>query len=60
MLPIEQLRSVTPETPISEAVEIMNQEDVNQLPVVREGRIEGFISRGGVLRLLQTRAELEM
>jgi Zn-dependent protease/predicted transcriptional regulator len=60
MRPIEQLRSITEDTPISEAMEVMNQEDVNQLPVVRDGRIEGFISRGGVLRLLQTRADLDM
>jgi CBS domain-containing protein len=38
----------------------MDQEDINQLPVVRDGRIEGVISRGGVLRLLLTRPAFEM
>ena len=58
--PLDRLRVVTPDTPVSEALEIMSREDLNQLPVVQDGRIEGVISRGGVLRLLQTRAELHM
>lgn len=58
--PLDKLRAVTPETPVSEALEIMGREDLNQLPVVRDGHIEGVISRGGVLRLLQTRAELDV
>jgi Zn-dependent protease len=60
MRPLGQLLVVTPDTPVSEAMEIMSREDINQLPVVQGGRIEGFISRGGVLRLLQTRAELDI
>lgn len=51
---------MTPETAITEALEIMDQEKVNELPVAKDGRIEGFITRGGVTRLLQTRAALEM
>jgi Zn-dependent protease/CBS domain-containing protein len=57
---LDQLRAITPDTPVSEAIEIMDREDVNELPVVGNGRIEGFISRGGVLRLLHTRAALDM
>jgi Zn-dependent protease len=60
MRPLDRLHSVTPETTVTEAMEIMNRDDVNQLPVVRDGQIEGFISRAGVLRLLQTQADLEM
>jgi len=60
MLPLERLRTVAPETPVVEALELMSGEDVNQLPVVRDGRLEGIISRGHILQLLQTRAELNM
>ncbi len=60
MRPLDQVRAVTPDTPVTEAMEIMAREDVNQLPVVKDGHLEGFISRGGILRLLQTRAELGM
>jgi cystathionine beta-synthase len=60
MRPLDQLHAVTPDTTVSEAMEIMSRDDVNQLPVMRDGQIEGFISRGGILRLLQTQAELEV
>lgn len=60
MRPLDQLPAVAPDTPITEAIEIMDRENANELPVARNGRIEGFITRGGVLRLLQTRAALEM
>ncbi len=58
--PLNKLRAVTRDTPVSEALEIMGREDVNQLPVVQDGYIEGVISRSGVLRLLRTRAELDV
>jgi predicted transcriptional regulator len=60
MRPLEQLRTVAPDSPVAEALEAMGREDVNQLPVVSDGRLEGIISRGHVLQLLQTRAELSM
>ena len=60
MRPLHLLHAVTPGTPIADVLEIMDQEDINELPVVRDGRIEGVISRGGVLRLLLTRPAFEM
>jgi|SRR5215469_1852486 len=59
MRPLAQLRSVTPETPAIRALELMTREDINQLPVVSDGRIEGIFSRGQVLRFLRTQAELQ-
>ena len=60
MRPLRELSAVTPDTAVTAAMEIMNSKDLNQLPVVRNGHIEGLVTRGGLLRLLQTRAELEM
>jgi Zn-dependent protease/predicted transcriptional regulator len=60
MRPLEQLRTVTPETPVSEALEIIGRDDINQLPAVANGRLEGMISRDQILRYLLTRAELKM
>jgi Zn-dependent protease/predicted transcriptional regulator len=60
MRPLEDLRTVAPATPVVEALELMGRHDLNQLPVVSDGRLEGMISRGHVLQLLQTRAELNM
>jgi Zn-dependent protease/predicted transcriptional regulator len=60
MRPIDQLRTVTIDTPVKEVLETMGREDLNQLPVVSDGRLEGVISRGQVLRYLQTRMELRV
>jgi Zn-dependent protease/predicted transcriptional regulator len=59
MLPLEKLHTVDPHTLVTEALEMMGREDVNQLPVVLNGSVAGIITRGDVLRLLQTRAELQ-
>jgi CBS domain-containing protein len=58
MRPLRELRIVTPDTPAIQALQIMSQEDVNQLPVVSNGRLEGIFSRSHVLRFLQIRDEL--
>jgi Zn-dependent protease/CBS domain-containing protein len=60
MRPLDRLPAVDPETPVSEALEIMDRENANELPVAKNGRIEGFLTRSGVMRLLQTRLALEM
>lgn len=60
MRPLERLRTVTPDTPVSEALEIIGNDDINQLPALANGRLEGMISRDQILRYLLTRAELKM
>ena len=60
MRPIHQLRTVTPETPVTEVLETMGRDDLNQLPVLSHGKLEGVISRSQVLRYLQTRMELRV
>lgn len=60
MRPLAQLRTVSPETPVSEALEIIGREDINQLPALANGRLAGMISRDQILRYLLTRAELKI
>jgi Zn-dependent protease len=60
MQPLDRLPSVSPEAPITEAIEIMERERLNEIPVARNGRMEGFITRGGLMRLLQLQPVLEM
>ncbi|HEX4999653.1 MAG TPA: site-2 protease family protein [Terriglobia bacterium] len=57
--PIESVRTVSPETGVKEALDLMVRDDVNQLPVVVNGRLAGVISRGNVLQFLKTRGELK-
>jgi CBS domain-containing protein len=58
MRPLEQLRTVSADTPVSEAIERMAREDVHQLPVVSNGHLDGVLSRANIMRFLETRAEL--
>ena len=58
MRPLSQLRTVTPETPVVQALEMMGREDLNQLPVVSEGQLQGILSRGNIMGFLRTHAEL--
>ena len=60
MRSLESLRTVGPDRPVAEALEMMGREDVNQMPVVQEGKLAGIISRAHILRVLQTRAELDI
>ena len=58
MRPLDEIRSVAPDTPLKSALESMTREDLNQLPVVSNGRVEGVLSRAEVIGYLQTHAEL--
>jgi Zn-dependent protease/predicted transcriptional regulator len=60
MRSLDGLRTVSPERPLAEALEMMGREDVNQMPVVQGGKLAGIISRAHILRVLQTRAELDI
>ena len=54
--PLAEVRSVSPNTPVAEALQTMGREDLNQLPVVEAGRMEGMLSRGHILQALQAEA----
>lgn len=60
MRPIDQLRTIDPEMPVTEALETMGRENVSQLPVASDGHVEGVISRASVLGFLETRHELRV
>lgn len=58
MRPIDQVHTVSPNTPVMEALETMGRDDVNQLPVITGNHLDGIITRANVLQFLQTRSEL--
>jgi Zn-dependent protease len=60
MRPLDATRTVNPNTPVTEALEVMAQQDLNQLPVVSDNGLAGLISRGHILQLIQTRAQLHL
>jgi Zn-dependent protease/CBS domain-containing protein len=58
MLPLDKLHAVAPETDAMEALELMAREDLNQLPIVSDHRVEGVLSRSNILEALRSRREL--
>lgn len=53
MLPLSQLQAVPPEMPAVKAVELMTRENLDQLSVVSDGKLQGIFSRGQLLRFVQ-------
>lgn len=60
MQPVERLHQIDAGAPVTQALETIGREDVNQLPVLERGRLRGIISRDHIMRLLSARAELTM
>lgn len=60
MRPIADLRTIGPDMPAIDALRLMGREDVNQLPVMSQGKFSGMVSRRHVLQVLQARAELNL
>lgn len=58
MRPLDKVRSVRPETPVTEALELMGKEDLNQLPVVSDSGLQGMLTRSDILQALRSRMEL--
>jgi len=58
MRPLDELHAVSPEAPLSSALDAMGRYDLNQLPVISDGHVDGVLSRAEVLNYLQTHAEL--
>ena len=47
-----QVLCVSPEQPLAEVASLMSNKDVDRVPVVREGRLVGFLTRGDIVRKL--------
>lgn len=54
----DALKTVTEDTPMSEALQIMGTNDFHQMPVMRDGHLVGLVTRNGLVRYLQYRHEL--
>ncbi|MDO9116544.1 MAG: site-2 protease family protein [Nitrospira sp.] len=58
MTPMDRLHAVAPETAILDVLRVMEQQDVNQVPVTQGGRLLGMITRDHLLRVLYANLEL--
>ena len=58
MIPLQQLKWVSPAQDVVKILEFMDREDINQVPVVEGGRLLGMVGRQEILHLLQRRLEI--
>ena len=57
MIPIEQTKRVKPDEELWTALEEMDRDGVNQLPVMVDGQIQGMLSREDIISSLRTLGE---
>jgi Zn-dependent protease len=60
MRPLEKLHVITADTPVLDALKLVTSKDVNQLPVVANGTLQGVVFRSQLVQLLQLRSELQL
>jgi Zn-dependent protease len=59
MRPLQSLHPVKPDASAADALALMGRENINQLPVVADGHLEGVVTRSYLVQLLQVRRELQ-
>ena len=59
MIVRDELKTVRPTDPLSTVFERMANEDVNQFPVMDDGRLVGMIARDALLKFVALRSELQ-
>lgn len=50
---LQQVHVATPEQPLQAVLQMMDTQDINQVPVVTDGRLVGLLSRESIIRYLQ-------
>jgi CBS domain-containing protein len=58
MIPLADLKTVRPDDELTTVFKRMTAEDINQFPVMENGRLLGMVARDSMLAFLRTRAEL--
>jgi len=58
MLPLSEAAAITPETPLVQVLERLGELGVEELPVMRDGRLLGVVERHEIMRLIQGQTSL--
>ncbi len=58
MIPLERLHAVSPQQNLNDVLPLMANRDVNQLPVVQNGKLVGVLTRDAIIRTLEVRRNL--
>lgn len=59
MRPFKTMNWVEPDTDLKQVVELMERDEISQVPVVSGGQLEGLISRDDLVGFIQTRSEFD-
>ncbi|HHX64055.1 MAG TPA: CBS domain-containing protein [Chloroflexi bacterium] len=60
MTPTQDLAIVTPDEDVNEALNLLVQYDVRQLPVIEDGRFVGLLRRVDIIRWMQLHSDMEL
>jgi Zn-dependent protease/predicted transcriptional regulator len=58
MRPMDRIKWASPSEPVLSVLERMQAEDINQMPVLDDGRVVGMIARDSILRVLRARLQV--
>ena len=56
--PVDKLKMAHPDQSALSILEQMDESNINQMPIVNEGKVIGLITRDDLIKLLRTRSEL--
>jgi CBS domain-containing protein len=59
MTPISAVKRISPEVGLEEALEQMGTNGVNQMPVMKDGQLEGMLTREDIINYLRILQNLE-
>lgn len=59
MIPVDQTHSTTPDEPLVDAMKMMDNDGVNQLPVIEGNKLLGILSRESLINFLRTLQDLD-
>jgi len=60
MIPADKMVSVGPNEDLAKVFQMLTERDINQVPVVEDGKIVGMIGRDALLAFVRVRADLGM
>jgi len=60
MTPVDRLKITYPDQDALSILEQMDESDIDQMPVVSDGRVIGLVTRDNLMRLLRIRSELRV
>ncbi|MCC6964992.1 MAG: site-2 protease family protein [Nitrospira sp.] len=58
MTPLAMMQVVAPDTPVLTILQVMEREDINQVPVMKSGDLLGMITRDRLLQVLSAHVEI--